>query len=66
MIAPIRAKCRLPIVAIGGIKSGNARSVLEAGADAVAVISDIVGADDIERAARGMKELLKAAGGRRS
>ncbi len=66
MIAPIRAVCRLPIVAIGGIKSGNARSVLEAGADAVAVISDIVGADDIEQAARGMKELLKTTGGRRS
>jgi len=63
MIAPIRAKCRLPIVAIGGIKSGNARSVLEAGADAVAVISDIVGADDIEEAARRMKEQLTAAGG---
>ncbi len=58
MIAPIRAQCRLPIVAIGGIKAGNARSVLEAGADAVAVISDIVGAEDIEQAARKMKALL--------
>jgi len=58
MIAPIRAKCRLPIVAIGGIKSGNARSVREAGADAVAVISDIVAADDIEQAARRMKRIL--------
>jgi thiamine-phosphate pyrophosphorylase len=45
-------------VAIGGIKAGNARSVLEAGADAVAVISDIVAADDIEQAARRMKRLL--------
>ncbi len=58
MIAPIRGCCRLPIVAIGGIKAGNARSVREAGADAVAVISDIVGAEDIESAARRMKELL--------
>jgi thiamine-phosphate pyrophosphorylase len=58
MIAPIRAKCRLPIVAIGGIKAGNARSVREAGADAVAVISDIVAAEDIEQAARRMKGLL--------
>ncbi len=58
MISPIRAECRLPIVAIGGIKSGNAHSVLEAGADAVAVISDIVGAEDIEQAARRMKRLL--------
>jgi thiamine-phosphate pyrophosphorylase len=58
MIAPIRKVCRLPIVAIGGIKAGNAPSVREAGADAVAVISDIVGAEDIEEAARRMKALL--------
>lgn len=31
-----------PLVAIGGITRGNCRSVLEAGADAVAVISDVV------------------------
>jgi thiamine-phosphate pyrophosphorylase len=58
MIAPIRGVCGLPIVAIGGIKAGNARSVREAGADAVAVISDIVGADEIAVAARRIKELL--------
>lgn len=58
MIAPIRGACRLPIVAIGGIKAGNARSVRAAGADAVAVISDIVGADDIAQAARRIRELL--------
>jgi thiamine-phosphate pyrophosphorylase len=32
-----------PLVAIGGITRANARSVLEAGADAVAVISDLLG-----------------------
>ena len=58
MIAPILGKCRLPIVAIGGIKSNNAKSVLEAGATAVAVVSEIVGADDIEQSAREMKALL--------
>jgi len=58
MIAPIRGACGLPIVAIGGIKAGNARSVREAGADAVAVISDIVGADDIALAARRIRDLL--------
>lgn len=31
-----------PLVAIGGITRGNARSVTEAGADSVAVISDLV------------------------
>lgn len=32
----------LPLVAIGGIGRGNARAVLEAGADSVAVISDLM------------------------
>jgi len=58
MIAPIRAKCGLPLVGIGGIKAGNARSVVSAGANAVAVISDIVSADDIEEAARRIKGQL--------
>ena len=38
-----RAATRKPLVAIGGITRANGRSVLEAGADAVAVISDLLG-----------------------
>ena len=34
-----------PLVAIGGITRGNAQSVLEAGADSVAVIGDLLPAD---------------------
>lgn len=34
-----------PLVAIGGIKRSNARRVIEAGADSVAVVSDIVDHD---------------------
>jgi thiamine-phosphate pyrophosphorylase len=37
-----RELTRKPLVAIGGITRVNARSVIEAGADAVAVISDLV------------------------
>lgn len=37
-----RALTRKPLVAIGGITRANALSVLQAGADAVAVISDLV------------------------
>lgn len=37
-----RALTRKPLVAIGGITRGNARSVIEAGADSVAVISDLI------------------------
>jgi len=36
-----RALTRKPLVAIGGIARENARSVIEAGADSVAVISDL-------------------------
>lgn len=37
-----RSLTRKPLVAIGGISRSNAQSVIEAGADAVAVISDVV------------------------
>lgn len=37
-----RAATKKPLVAIGGITRGNANSALEAGADSVAVISDLL------------------------
>ena len=37
-----RELTRKPLVAIGGITRANARSVIDAGADAVAVISDLL------------------------
>jgi thiamine-phosphate pyrophosphorylase len=37
-----RELTRKPLVAIGGITRGNAASVIEAGADSVAVISDLI------------------------
>jgi thiamine-phosphate pyrophosphorylase len=37
-----RALTCKPLVAIGGITRGNARSVIDAGADSVAVISDLI------------------------
>ncbi len=58
-IARIRRRCGLPIVAIGGINAENARTVREAGADAAAVISAIVSADDIAQAARRLKRILE-------
>lgn len=38
----VRGLTRKPLVAIGGITRENARSVIEAGADSVAVISDLL------------------------
>jgi len=60
-IARIRRHCRLPIVAIGGINAENARKVREAGADAAAVITAIVAADDIAAEARRLKCILDGA-----
>ena len=41
-IRRVRELTRKPLVAIGGITRANARSVIEAGADGVAVISDLL------------------------
>lgn len=61
-IVRVRTVTRLPIVAIGGIRAENARRVREAGADAVAVISAIVAAEDIEEATRRMLRALEGKG----
>jgi thiamine-phosphate pyrophosphorylase len=51
-----RAATRKPLVAIGGITRANAKAVLEAGADSVAVISDLLSAP--KRAAEEFLRLL--------
>jgi thiamine-phosphate pyrophosphorylase len=48
----------LPIVAIGGITPDNAAGLIEAGADAVAVLSAVFDAPDVERAARRIAALF--------
>lgn len=45
-----------PTVGIGGIHASNCGSVFDAGASAVAVVSAILGADDIEAATRALVE----------
>jgi len=47
MLREVRAAVAIPIVAIGGINENNVCEVWEAGADSAAIISDILGADDI-------------------
>jgi thiamine-phosphate pyrophosphorylase len=48
----------LPLVAIGGINESNIKAVMKAGADAAAVISAVMDADDIEKATRQLVELI--------
>jgi thiamine-phosphate pyrophosphorylase len=49
---------RLPVVGIGGVDASNARTVIEAGATGVAVISAILRQHDPETAARRLHESL--------
>jgi thiamine-phosphate diphosphorylase len=58
-----RKATRKPLVAIGGITLENARAVIEAGADSVAVIRGLVGAPDIRQRAEELLHLLSAIGG---
>jgi len=53
-----RKATRKPLVAIGGISLENAHSVIEAGADSVAVIRALVGAPDITQRAQEFLNIL--------
>ena len=52
LLRQARREIALPLVAIGGITAGNGRQLLEAGADALAVISAVFNAGDIRNAAQ--------------
>jgi len=56
-----RSMTDIPLIAIGGIDHGNAPSVIRAGALGIAVISSVVGADDISQSARRLKECVEEA-----
>ena len=46
LLKQVRKAVSIPLVAIGGINADNVTQVIEAGAQAVAVISAVAGADD--------------------
>jgi thiamine-phosphate pyrophosphorylase len=47
MLRRVHEAVSIPIVAIGGITQGNVNDVWQGGADSAAIISDLLGADDI-------------------
>ena len=49
---------KIPVVAIGGINHENVRKVLEIGVDGIAVISAIVGAEDVKKATEEMRKII--------
>jgi thiamine-phosphate pyrophosphorylase len=56
----LRSATNLPLAAIGSVNGENARQVIEAGADLVAVVSAIVSADHPEEAAAQLVAEVKA------
>ena len=58
LLREARAELAVPLVAIGGITPRNAAPLLEAGADALAVISALFDADDIAAAACNFSKLF--------
>jgi thiamine-phosphate pyrophosphorylase len=64
-IVPLARKLGVPIVAIGGIDASNARSLADAGIDAVAVIAALFTHDDprdVEAAARAIADVFSPQG----
>jgi thiamine-phosphate pyrophosphorylase len=59
LIREARGKISIPVFAIGGIKKGSAGSVLEAGASGIAIISAILGSEDIRSNTEEFMRLLK-------
>lgn len=61
LLSQAKHELTLPIVGIGGITCDNAAELVNAGADAVAVISAIFDADDVCRAAAAFAPVFQAA-----
>jgi thiamine-phosphate pyrophosphorylase len=55
----IKEAIALPIVAIGGINADNVADVAAAGADSVAVINAVLGAENVEEAARLLAQTME-------
>ena len=58
LITEIKRRVKVPVAAIGGIKLENAPAVLAAGADMVAVVSDLFDAMDIKGRAAAFQKLF--------
>jgi thiamine-phosphate pyrophosphorylase len=60
-LAEICRRVSIPVVAIGGITAENAGAVIAAGADGVAVVSAVVAAENVEEAARRLRQVVEKA-----
>ena len=59
----IKQTCKnIPVIAIGGIDKTNIEDVIKAGADGVAVVKAVCGAEDIKKEAQDIKEIIRNIG----
>lgn len=58
LIRQAKDQLQIPVCCIGGITSNNANSLIDAGADMIAVISDIYASQDIKLASQTLSELF--------
>lgn len=58
VLAEAKRRLRIPVVAIGGINAQNGASVIEAGADMLAVIHGLFGHPDVAQQARELRALF--------
>jgi thiamine-phosphate pyrophosphorylase len=58
-VAAIKRECPLPIIAIGGLKRENCQTIIQAGADAIAVITALTQAPDVAREAREFVKIIQ-------
>lgn len=61
VIRRIKARIRLPLFASGGITAGNAHQVIAAGADGVAVTTELLEAPDVRQGARNLVQAMRTA-----
>jgi len=54
----VKSKTDMPIIAIGGINERNIEEVILAGADGVAVVQAVCGAQNIKKSAENIKKLI--------
>ncbi|MBY0340216.1 MAG: thiamine phosphate synthase [Rhodocyclaceae bacterium] len=59
LLKEAKARFSVPVCAIGGIKTGNVQSLIDAGADMAAVITDLFDAPDIAAQARIYQDMFK-------
>ncbi len=62
----IKENVSIPVVGIGGVSEKNMASIISTGVDGVAVVSAILGKEDVRRAAKNLTKFYLTSGGNHS